>query len=197
MEATWYVSTAAVAPNDRPITVEMARTQCRLPDESQDEYLALLIDGATQQVQTTGQVLLCPQTIRAQWDAIPCGDAWIRLPIGPVRNSVTLEYVDPTSGSWTTLSTRQQWTDGQMLHLAPAAGESWPSAKPLVAPSVRATYDAGFASVSAIPAALREAVLMLTKFYFESPDGMSRGNGVEIPLAIRQKIASASRRGYP
>lgn len=197
MEATWYVSTAAVAPNDRPITVEMARNQCRLPDESQDEYLALLIEGATQQVQTAAQIILCPQSLRAQWDAFPVGDAFLKLPIGPVRNSVTLEYVDPTSGSWTTLSTRQQWTDGLKLLLAPAAGENWPTAKDLVAPKVRATYDAGFASVSAIPAALREAVLMLVKFYFESPDGMSRGHGVEIPLAIRQKIASASRRGYP
>lgn len=197
MEFTKTVTVAPVAPNDRPITVELARDQCRLPDESQDTYLALLIDAATNYVETAARLTLCPQTIRVEYDAFPCGNGFLPLPFGPVRGTVTLEYVDSDTGSWTTVTDKQTWITGDAPKLAPAYSSNWPTTKPLTVPSVRATYECGFATVALIPAALRNAVLMIVRLTYENPDGWNRSGAVEVPLVVHQFIGSESRRGYP
>jgi uncharacterized phiE125 gp8 family phage protein len=196
VDYSWTVTTPAASPNNRPVTVEMARTQCRVPDESQDEYLALLIDAATEYVQTNGRLILCPQTIRVQWAYFPCQNAFLNLPLGPVRGSVTLEYAEATAGAWTAY-TPQSWTDTIPPRLAPDRDENWPPTQSLTVPAVRATYAAGYATVSAIPPSLRNAVLMIVRMNYESPDGWSKGGDLKIPDLVQQMIGAASRRGYP
>lgn len=201
MRYSWSVSTAAVAPNDLPVTVEMARTQCRIPDESQDDFLELLIGAAANYVQTAGRLFLCPQSIRVEYaDGFPCGNGAIVLPYGPVRSITTVEYVAAdaaTSSTFTTLTGSQAWPASPRAYLLPAVGSDWPDTMPLAVPALKITYAVGFASVAAIPAALRNAVLMIVRMNFESPDGFNRSGEVQIPPVIEQFIASQSLRGYP
>lgn len=197
MEYSWSVVTPPVAPNNRPVTVELARMQCRVPDESQDELLAQLIDAATQYVQTSGRLILCPQTIKVQWPALPCEDAYLTLPFGPVRGTVTLEYKSADTETWTAITDFQSWTDALPSRLAPAPGASWPATQALAVPAARATYAAGYASAAAIPANLKNAVLMLVRINYESPDGWMKTGSVKIPDLVEQMIGPSSRRGYP
>lgn len=200
MDYSWSVTTAPVSPNDIPVTVALARQQCRVPDESEDDYLRLLIDAAVNYVQTSGRLILCPQTIRVQWPGFPCGDGFLELPLGPARGTVTLEYVAAdalNSRSWTSMCGFQTWADTIPPRLAPAVDTDWPETMPLAVPSVRATYAAGFASATAIPASLRQAVLMLVRTNYESPDGFNKNGAMRIPPVIDQLIGAESRRGYP
>lgn len=196
MDFAKVVTVAPVAPNDRPVTVELARQQCSVPDESQDTLIGLLIDAATNYVETSGRLILCPQTIRVEFERFPRGNAYLSLPYGPVRNSVTLTYLD-TDGNWTTLSTKQEWTTGIYPKLAPAYTENWPETRPLSVPAVKATYECGFATASAIPASLQNAILMLVRINYENPDGWNRTGEIKVPLVVNQLIGAESRRSYP
>lgn len=200
MDYSWSVTVAPVSPNDIPVTVTLARQQCRIPDESYDEMLLLLIKAAAQVVETMGRLILCPQTIRVQWAGFPCGDAFLELPLGPVRGTVTLEYVAAdaaNSTTFTALSGFQSWAENMPSYLAPAVGSYWPTTMPLAVPAVKATYAAGFASASVIPPALKQAVLMLVKANYESPEGFTKTGELVVPMAVKQLIETESRRGYP
>lgn len=197
VEFSWFVVTPPVAPNNRPVTVERARQQCRIPDESQDDLLAEMIDAAAQYVQTSGRLILCPQTIRVQWPCFPGGDAFLNLPLGPVRGTVTLEYKEPAAGAWTAIANFQPWLDALPARLAPAASTLWPATQASAVPSVRATYAAGYATASAIPANLKNAVLMLVRINYESPDGYAKTGTIKVPDLVEQMVGPSSRRGYP
>jgi uncharacterized phiE125 gp8 family phage protein len=200
VDYTWTVTTPAAAPNDIAVTVALARQQCRIPDESFDESLELMIRSAMRYVENKARLLLCPQTIRVQWERFPCLAGWLELPLGPVRGTVTLEYVASdaaNSTTWTTLTGLQSWTDGVPPRLAPAVNENWPTAMPQAVPAVRATYTAGYATAAAIPSSLRQAILMIVRANYESPDGFNRSGEVTIPMVVDQLIATESKRGYP
>lgn len=197
---TWTVQTPPVAPNDLAVSVVLARQQCRIPDESYDDMLALMIRSAMRYVETSARLVLCPQTIRVQWQKFPYLNGWLTLPFGPIRGAVTLEYVDSAavnSATWTTLTGFQQVTDGNPPRLAPAVNIDWPIAMIQAAPAVRATYATGFADQASIPASLQMALLMIVRSNYESPDGFNRNKEVTIPPVIEQLIGTESLRGYP
>lgn len=200
MDYQWTVTTAPVAPNDVPVTVLLARQQCRIPDESYDEMLALMIRSAARYVETVARLILCPQTIRVVFPGFPCGNAAMRLPMTPVRGTVTLEYVASdaaNSTTWTALTGFQAWTDGNPALLLPAVNTQWPNTMIEAVPSVRASYTAGFASAAVIPTSLKQAVLMIVRATYESPDGFTKNGELTIPPVIDQLIATETRRGYP
>lgn len=196
----WSNTSPPTAPNDLPITVEFARQQCRIPDESEDYNLEGLIRAAMQYVEASARIKMLPQRLQMALGNFPAQDNFIVLEYGPVRGNVVVEYVESraaTPTTFTTLADFQTWLDDNPPRLAPTPGLPWPSTYNLAIPAVKISYDVGYSSVAAIPESLKRAVVMIVVATYNSPDGFIRGGGLQIPPIVEQFIGPHSLRGYP
>src|ERR671919_706510 len=89
-----------MAPQDSPLSVADAKDQMRVTLDSEDAYIATLIQAATGYLDGRDGVLgraLMTQTWEYVLDAFPLHD-WIWLPLPPIQSVTSITYRD-TSGN--------------------------------------------------------------------------------------------------
>lgn len=160
-------SLTLVTPPDvdvEPITLDEAKSHCRVDIDRDDALLTGLIVAAREQF----ELLTGRQVFTAVWalklDGWPC---WIDVPKAPLLSSpaVAITYLD-TAGTTQTLATTQYRVDAPVGPTAargiiePAYGVTWPSLY-LVSNNVTVTFSAGYgATRDAVPAMAKQAMLL-------------------------------------
>lgn len=161
-----------------------------------DAYVTRLITAARER----GELATWRQWITATWDLtlpfVPCGDV-IEVPKAPLLSVTHVKYVD-ASGTLTTLTADTDYA--VRVYAGPrcrrslielAYGKSWPTAR-AQSNAIQIRFVAGYgASSSAVPALLRQAMLVdmgtLNEFREEV------GNGA---LVVVPRLAAAIYRSY-
>lgn len=159
--------TVSTAPASEPVTTAEAKTHLRVSGSDEDTYIDSLVTSARQWVELYTGLALITQTITEKWDDFPCEREAIPLRIAPVIGSLSITY-KATDGTNTTWSSSEYLTSLAMPEpiIAPAQGYYYPTPIAEIA-AVSIQYSAGYGAASAVPKAIKQAILLLVGDMYE------------------------------
>ena len=193
---TPYRSLARVVqPVVEPVSLSLAKSQCRVDGDHDNDYILSLISAARQFVEDTLDITLCTSVWEARYDLFP---VWaIVLPRTPMQaKSVTVTYRngDGTYGTMTS-DTGSFQVDANVIpgRIYPNWAASWPATRG-DENSVVVRYSAGYGDGgSSIPPSLRHLMCILVAHWYESREPVTYGQGVsamDIPYTVQTLLAS-------
>lgn len=166
------------APAADPITLAEAKAACRVTHDDEDSYLALLIDGAVALLD--GPTGYLGQAIVEQTWTVRCGPSGVErvlsLPFGPVSDVTAIKTHDGTA------LTTHDLADFRILFgkfdttIEPISGQ-WPAMADR-ADALQITFKAGASSVAAVPATIKQAVLMQVAHWYDNRDSADLAPGL-------------------
>ena len=164
-------------PAAPPITLAEVKAQARVEHDDEDLLLQHYVDAATAWLDGPAGILgrcLVTQTWRAEVDAI---SGPIRLPF-PDTVIDSAVFIDPAGGEMEHELARQD----QRLLLRPSFGLGRPAA---------ITFTAGYGAPADVPAAIRQAMLLLVTQWYEHRQ--VTGTGTALPFAVEALLAPYRR----
>lgn len=202
-------SSLVTAATLEPVTVEEARSQCRLTDSSEDGLLAGYLLTARHLAEArTGRVFATEswaETYDYDWpcgtNCVPVSQPYcgpylprrIMLPRAPVQSVTSVTYSD-TTGTTQTLNPNQYRVGKHQLIavIDPEFGVAWPAVRYQI-DTITVTYVAGYSTPSAIPETVRQAILLLVAHYYRNREAtvesLSRLSVTELPIGVDALLA--------
>lgn len=179
-----YRPTLVTGPAIAPVTLAEVRMHCRVDGDDEDALLSGLVLAAVSHLDGWSGILgrcLISQTWRQTFDAFGV----LSLPF-PAQTVTAVTYVDPAGAVQTLAPTDYQLREfpgGSAVE--PFPGASWPSAAAR-AGSVAVTFVAGYGPASSdVPAAIRQAILMLAAHWYENREAAVVGaTATDLPFAV-------------
>lgn len=163
-----YGLTQSTAPTVEPVSLEEARKQVALPLNytAHDSELVHLITAARQRAEAITGRQLCTATWDLYLEQFPA-DNIIRLPKPPLSSVTSITYVD-LDGSPQTWSSANYVvsTSREPGVVRLAYGISLPSVR-YQPDAIRVRYVAGYGGASAVPSALKAALLLTLAHWFD------------------------------
>lgn len=154
-------------PTAEPITLAEAIAHIK-PSESalENERIALAVSAVRQLAEQELLRSLGPTTWRLTLDDFP--DA-IRLDNPPITSVTSVKYIDE-DGVQQTMDASDYRVDSESEPgwIVPAYGESWPSIRPVIN-AVEVIYVSGYATASAVPAAVKQWMLAMLRTAYDNP----------------------------
>lgn len=168
-------ATRTVAPTFKPLTLAEAKKQVEIAGEVNfhDEHIERLMDIAQDTLENDTGLTLCQSTWTYKLDAFP---QFIELPKRPVSSVSSIAYLD-SSGNSQTWSSANWSLDATRTFPVILKGKDvdYPEVYDDFSP-ITITFVAGYASVSAVPAMAKQAMLLLISAMFsdrgDSPKSM-------------------------
>jgi len=188
-------------PDRDPVTLEELKANSNITITADDEFLATLIQAATDYTeQLTGRILV-PRTVDFKCDSFPVWDEHpIVLPYPPLISITSVKYYD-SADTLQTWGASNYEIDAAPVYgglLYPVKGETWPATREF-RDSVQIEYIAGYDPLSTtnnadrVPRPLRQAITMLASHLYENREATTVGNSFviqEAPLAYLALIAN-------
>ena len=155
------------APSTYPVTLEEAKLHCRIDVATDDTLVTALITAATDMCEQRLGRAIMPQTWELTLDAFPEEFELTRV---PVASDTTVKYYD-TTGTQQTLSgalyTVRATDDFCFVKVAPAYDTEWPEIRDQL-DAVAVRFVAGYASAGAVPAGIKQWVLLAISSMYEN-----------------------------
>ena len=155
-------------PRAYPVTLDQARTQCRVLDESHDEELLRLVQAATASVEVYLGARIMEQTVRLELGCFPDSALSIDLGVYPVTSVDSLTYIDTAGDEQTLVEGTDYWTDGSGQYPTLAPVDSWPETQEGRPAAVNITMTAGWEDPTAVPADIAQAILLAVGYNFDN-----------------------------
>ena len=177
-------------PALKPISVAALKTHLRIDGTDEDEYLAVLIDVATQFVEERAWRALLTQTREIALDAWP-GFGVIELPAAPVQSVASVKYT-AADGVEKTLSADVYAanTIAEPGFLKLRNGQSWPGDALTETAAIRVQYVCGWDAADKIPPALVHAVRIMCGHLYENREVAITGTTItQVPEGINALIS--------
>lgn len=178
-----WILQRTVAPTAALVTLDEAKAQCRIRHSSQDTLLAGIILAAVDHVERIGNIALLPQTWKVFYDSFPAG-GYLQLPRGPVISVTHLKYTN-SAGTQTT------WDSGNYVlnlqrrpaRLTTGYTITYPSAILQPGLPIEVQFVAGYANAAAVPASIKQAVLLLIDHWYQNPSAVT-DKATSTPIAF-------------
>ena len=154
-------------PAVEPVTLDEAKTHLGVTHSDHDALITTLVTAAREQAEHRAQRSLIDQQWTLTLDAFP---PEIRLRMGRVTSVTSITYVD-ADGNTQSLPGAGAYLDdrGDLAQwLVPAYGEDWPATRDEIN-AVTVVYRAGEASAAAVPASVKQWILLLVKQWYDAP----------------------------
>lgn len=168
------------APAAEPISVSEAKAHMRVDTTADDTYIGTIITAARQNVEAHLRRALITQTWELVLDGFPGGE--VRLPKPPLVSVTSVKYTD-VDGVESTFSSASYLvdTDAEPGRVVLKSGETWPAVTLREASAVRIRYVVGYgAAGSAVPVAIRQAVLLVCGSLYENREDVLVAQGVSV-----------------
>lgn len=169
-----------VEPTGTPVSLTQAKLHCRIDHSEEDDLLIGLIAAAVSMVEDYCGRALMEQTWRLTLDEF--ADR-IVLPRGPVQSITQFTHLDSEGNTQAVASDLYKLdldADPQVVLLEPQ--QQWPGVGGYAVP-ISITYVAGYAEAENVPAAIRQAILMLVANWYSNRETLLTGSTVaEMPL---------------
>jgi uncharacterized phiE125 gp8 family phage protein len=185
--------TLVTAPTSEPVTLEEAKTHCRVDFNDDDALLEGHIAAAREYCENFTRRQFVTATYALRMDDLPDE---IVLPRPPLASVTSITYVDAT-GSTQTLSSSLYTVDTYVEpgRIVPAYNATWPSVRGHTN-DVVVTFTCG-AAVANVPARAKQAILLLVGHWYENREEIGIGNIVtKIPTAADALLHSLSWGSY-
>ncbi len=155
--------TVVTGPTSEPVTLAEAKRQLFLAesDTSQDTELVSRIQAAREQWENDTDSAILTQTLSATADGFAGRE--IVLPSRPIQSITHVKYYD-TANVLQTLSSSLYSFDAPERTVRLLWSASWPTTYTRW-DAVIVTYVAGLASVAAVPAIVKQSMLLLIAYY--------------------------------
>jgi uncharacterized phiE125 gp8 family phage protein len=184
-----YRPALSVAPTSTPVTYEEVVAHLRVDADDEEELIRLYIDAATAYLDGYYGVLgraLVTQTWIQKYDG---WNAKMYLPVFPVASITTVSYLN-SAGTPTTVTATDYalYTDDCGDYVEFDQAFSYPTTSVESGPKITITYVSG-AAVSAVPVAIKQAMLLLIGHWFQNRETISSntGGGISTELAYTVK----------
>lgn len=180
---SWRVITPPAA---EPVSVVLAKANCRVTHTHEDALFALWIEAARRHAEAVLGRAIITQTIAAKFDT---WDTILRLPRPRLQLVDSVTYLDPDGVEQTASADLYDVDiDSEPGRVLLTPGEAWPDI--LAAPqAVTVTYTAGYGdSGDDVPGNIREAILMAVGAWNENRENIVAPGAVELPFAVRQQL---------
>ncbi len=182
------ILTRVVEPSDEPVTVREFRDHSRVELHDDDALIEAYLQAAREYVEGATRRSLMPQTWRLSLSAWPQTN-WIELPRPPLQSVTSVIYIDEAGQSVTVDSdTYIVDTDSEPGRIVLANDAGWPWGDLQAGASIRVTYVAGYAEMSAVPQHLRQAIRLLAAHWYENREATAEVMLRETPLAVKSLI---------
>ena len=167
-------------PTTDPVTLAEAKAHLNVDFDDYDDLIAGYIRSAQMAIVYNTGHALSPSTWDLAYDAFPTGntpEGFVQLPIGPLIEVESVNYVDPDTETETLLANSEYEVDNftRLGGVAPISS-GWPAVMTTIN-AVRIRFSAGYPdiggspSVSGVPSGLKHAVLVMVRdmYDFRSP----------------------------
>lgn len=161
--------TLQTAPTSEPVSLAEAKHQTGTDGlDNHDVYLTSLITAARQVVERRLNRSLITTTWNLALDRFPVGVDPILLPMSPLQSITSITYLDTAGASQTWSSAYYRVTvSREPGRVVPIYGQSYPSTYPTT-DAITVRFVAGYGAATAVPAALKSAMLLLITEWFEN-----------------------------
>jgi len=191
---TPYRSVVRVSrPVVEPVSLSLAKKQCRVDTEDDDEYISHLIAVARQHVEDTLDITLLTTTWEARYDIFPTWE--INLPRAPLQNApITVSYRGG-SGAMSTLTSAAnefQW-DYRAIpgRIYPLWSTAWPGVRG-DENSVVVQYKAGYGDDGgSCPPEAKHLIMLLVAHWYDTRQPVAPGAANPVPLTVETLMASS------
>lgn len=159
--------TVTTPPAGYPVSVEEMETQLRLGDSGEDTFLTAIIAAATAQIEWVSGRSLLTQSLTLTLPRFPLSSlkpVWLMR--GPVASLTSVSYVDADGATQTLASCQLEKTEFG-AKLLPPLDDPWPDTQDLKVDAVSIVYVAGYGAASAVPAPLKQAIVLLASDFYE------------------------------
>lgn len=154
-----------------PVSVEEARTQCHLFDDTtHDALLTRYIRAAAVEAENYTRSVLVERTQELVLEGFPGGA--IDIPVYPLQSVTSIIY-DTSTANDVTLATNKYRVQPEGMEPAIIAIGGWPSTKQDASNTVRIRITTGYATISDIPEPIRQAILMRVYEMYENPGSVA------------------------
>lgn len=167
------------APTALPVSVDEAKSHCRITHNAEDTLIESLISTACLTCEHIIGRALMPQTWELVLDAFPVNND-IELMYPPVQSIVSVKYMDALTSTETTLATNQYSldSDSEPGWIMPAIGVTWPATLD-VANAVRIRFIAGYADATKVPKNIKHWILLTVANYYANRESFVTGSNVQ------------------
>ena len=173
-------------PSSEPVTLNQLKAQLRIETTftDDDSLLESLITSSREAVEAILGKVLMDQPVVAKLDEFPKDD-YFELPTPPVSSVTSLTYFDDDNVSQTFSSSKYSLNDYcDPQRIVRNTDEDWPTTYDRW-DAVTVTYQAGYASASAVPATVKAVIKMLAAELFEK-------RGFADPDATKNELLTAA-----
>lgn len=192
MLPTWTTK-IITEPAVEPVTLEQVKNHSRITHVEDDSWLSMAMIVARQYVEKTCELSLITQTRRMTFRKFD--EPYIKLSYGPTISITSIQYYDQTN-SLQTLASYQATLESNPCLIVPGVGQRWPSTNPDRLDAVRVTYVAGFGDPEQVPAALRQAILLLTDHWYNNRGAFEIGSNSSIPFGVDNLLSLFTSGNY-
>lgn len=182
-------------PNVEPLSLAEAKLHLRVDVADDDTLITALITAARQFGEQLTACSFCTQSWRYVLDSFPGGLNYASIPFGagnslpanaillekgPVASIDSIKYLD-MSGAQQTLSPSVYTADlsGSLARITPKFGQVWPPALPQIA-AVEVAFTAGFGAAVAVPASVKQWMLLRIGAMYENREEFLTGRGITV-----------------
>jgi uncharacterized phiE125 gp8 family phage protein len=184
--------TVESGPAVEPVSLDEAKSHCRVDIEADDTLLESLIKAARQWVEVfTGRALIT-QTLKLQVDTWPVAFFLPRPPFQSITgDSDGITYLDEQRDAQTlSTSLYQADTASEPGRVALEPDQSWPSLEPGRLNAAAVTWTAGYgAAGSDVPDPIKQSMLLLVGHWYEHREEVVMG-GIpqKVPMAAESLL---------
>lgn len=183
------------APTDEPVSLAEAKLHCRVDISTDDDMITAMIVAARQRAEHETGRRLMTQTWDLLLDAFPAAEIELRRP--PVQSITHVKYYD-TTGTLQTLDASLYSLDSVLLPgwLLPAYNTEWPDTYD-TANAVQVRMVCGYATAAAVPAAIKQWILLQVGAMYAQREALATGPSVSaVPGAFVDGLLDPYRLGY-
>ena len=180
------------AAQTNPVTLQEAKTHLRVDHSDEDALINILVQAATEMAELHTNRSFITQTRQMKFDNFPCVD--ITIQNGPLisisgtdtassPNTLGITYYDEDE-ALQTLSASAYWVDSSSNIARIVVKESWPGTY-VMPNAVTVTYTAGYGAASDVPAAIKQAILLILGHLYEHRESVSVEEMYEMPFGSK------------
>lgn len=182
-------SRVTAQPASEPVTPTEAKAFLRVDGTDEEALITSLITVARQVCEADAGLSFIAQTRTVKLDRF-CGD--IILPYGPVTAVTSVAYVDGDDANHTLDSGRYTIDTQSGLSKIRVDSDGWPDTNSGMN-NVVVTYTAGYTNAAAVPAVIKQAILLTVATLFENRQNVVLGSTASLVPWTAQRLLDTVR----